>query len=371
MLTFCGVEVMRKKSKLRTIIVICIFLGTIFGTYVPIRKVQADNPEIPLDLNFIEEIAQALAYVADQDENWKGRAYGSSGEIEAAEYLEQKWHDYLSVYDLSIEEINFTDLPPEKQGGWVNDKLDISPQKNFHLYVGSEEIDQEEYQPIPCLTNRFQDISDDYTVRIPPEHWYINLNEIGKSLLERQLKENQMFFEFEYTSLNKACGVIGNIVYIEDYESASIEDTDGRIHLVEIEQNATDDTFNDTVNTACEYNGTGVIIMTTNPTLINKTNTVIPGIAISRYDGEKLKEIIEENNETIVEIEGDPIPQEGTLKVYSHKIEPGCLGNDIYLIDADLARKHGWVLRGPSYLANVMFFWSWLPGFYPSADAFF
>ena len=361
---------MKKVKKLKTIVIVSIFFGTIIGANLPIEKVKAINTEIPLDTNFITEVALALANVADKDNHWMGRAYGSPGEQFAADNIlipewEENMGENTAEYNVEKERIDFNTLLD-----YVDKKFDIT-EKTYELWIDDVKVDTEDYQPIPCLLPRYQDISGEYTVIIPPWYWYINWKNIGQYFIDKMLKNNQMLYEFEYSLLNNAGGISGEVVYVEDYESASIEDTDGRIHLVEIEQNASDDVFNETVKKVSEFNGIGYIIMTTNPTFIDKTDTAIPGIAISQCDGEKLKDIIMKNNETIVEIEGDPIPQEGTLKIFYHSENPSSSNKYIYLIDADLCVSHGWELRNPTNLIKQILRLSFLPFGLPPADAFF
>jgi parallel beta-helix repeat protein len=352
-------------KKLVAIIVAGILLGTIIGIYVTIEQVKAVRPEVPLDRAFIEDLAYKLAHITDSKQFWMGRAYGSPGEREAKRILSDEWNNNTD-YDLEAESIT---LNSEQYGGFVNDKFDVTEQ-NYSLYIGNETepINRSDYQPVPCLIPWFQHIQGNYTIRIPPENWYKNFPS-SEELLEKTLKENNMLYEFKYTLLNDAPGITGEVVYIEDYESASIEDTQGRIHLVEIEQNACDEVFNETINNVIEYKGTGYIIITTNPTFIDTKNTAIPGFAISQYDGEQLKEIIQNNYETLLEIEDDPIPQEGTLKIYCHYDDPNP-SKDIYLVDGELCRKYGWAFHQPFKVLNHIFWHSILNCSAPDADAF-
>lgn len=356
-------------KKFITVVIVAILTTTaMIPIFYPIRNVKAQLPESPLDEEFIELVGHTLANVAEPNERWMGREYGSTGERYAKDRLIELWHSYIdatcTTYNITSEKIDFGTT-----NDFVDNQLQIMDKSDFQLIIDGNTIDQQDYQPVPCLD--LQDIDDDYIVRIPPNWWYTNVLQFA-DLLKTLLKENHMLYEFNYYLSNSYSGITGEVIYVDDYGTASLNDTRGKIHLIEIEQNSNDDVFDDIVSAVNETEGKGFILMTTNPYFIENAKISIPGFVISRSDGEKLKNIIQNHSETFVRIEGDPIPEEGTLQIYCFNENPLLQTNDVYVIDGVKCKQHRWDLRAAmSVISWQMFVLSHLFDGAHVADAFF
>ncbi len=341
------------------------FLATTIWTYIPIENVKAAPPEIPLDKNFIERVVKDLADIAGVygDTYWMGREFGSIGEQHAADnILEDLWNDYIAE-----DETEYAEL--ERIDKWatdgIDDKLDIVNLDDYYLEIDNKVIDKQSCYPIPCYKDYYLKdgkyiVDQEFTVRKTPNRWYSPPWSVKKDTdlelmeLKEELKKEQMLYEVEYLLLNDSGGVAGDVVYIEDYENASINETEGRIHLIEIDQNACDDVFNDMINKVYDSNGTAYIAVVTNPSFMDKKKTAIPGVAISRYDGEKIKQSLKESANVSVKIEGDSTPVEGILEVYCIK-EISCQNDYIYLIDLEKVDK-SWFTPRSLLIVDVIYF---------------
>ena len=160
-----------------------------------------------------------------------------------------------------------------------------------------------------------------------------------------------LLYEIKCLLLDNCSGLPGEVAYFEDYESASINDTAGRIHLIDIDHDECDDVFMEKANNVYNSNGTAFIAMVTNPSFINTLNISVKGMFISRYDGEQIKQYLENNETVYIEIdeESSISDTEVILKVYHF---PQCNSNYIYLIDMDKYTKYKFLPRAVDRQSN-------------------
>jgi len=293
------------------------------------NEVKAVNYEIPIDYEYIREVSDELTSVCLIPERWQGREFGSQGESDAADRLIELWEQNIGTapdYPIDDPEI---DANLEVLWDAFDDKLEIESEDDFELKINGNTIENDEYYPIPCLYLRYRNLQDEeYEVKETPTKWYDEYCDYSENQEGNELPDS-MHFEIDYVSLNGASGVVGDLCYIEDYSGTPMEGDTG-IHLIEIEQGASDDVFTEKVNTIMDNGGSGFIIMTTNPSFIDSKVTDLPGVAISRYDGERLKQCLAEYDEVYVSMGDD-----NTLVIDGIFNE---LGNYIYLIDYEQIR---------------------------------
>jgi len=340
---------------------------------------QPPDQEIPLDLDFMEEVAQALAGVADYDTHWMGREYASSGEEDARHKLEEYWDTSIANGDsipYSEEElVSLTNVPE------ADDTIQVT---SYELKINNVVIDKTKCYPFACtqnIKNHAIDINDDYKVVKTPTWWYLayglyenikrhwDESEFIQFILDLLGKINMQnnFYSLDSEIIGNSNEITGNLVYIQDYENMPSNEGNGKIHLLEIKPNESDDSFYDKIKKVEETGGIGYIIITTNPIFLDTQNTTILGLAISAYDGEKIKQSLKDFD--IVSIE----TTQNKLNVLCCNENP--IGRKyIYHIDMNLFRTynidtHGlamiWATKTLSWLFHNLTL-----GLYPKADAF-
>lgn len=281
------------KKKIINYLVVGMLLTTICFT-VQIENVKGAS-EVPVDTSFIEEILDQLTDYAS-DIYWNGREYNSLGERTAATYLMNKWDSEIADVSIPISE-------DEHIESTLDEEYMITDINNYYLKIDGVEIDEQSCFPFWLHKKAF---SETYEVVLIPEEWYDEFHDIPES--DEFFDENlisKYSYHVEYFLLNDFEKFSGNIVYIDDYETARLNDTEGKVHLIEFPPSFSDELFNTTVNKVVNSNGSGFIAIVTNPLFIKKVEVDIPGVAISRFDGDKIKKSIEENEFLYMDIKSD------------------------------------------------------------------
>jgi len=337
-------------------IFICfLFLGTVLT--ITVKKVNAD--EVDIDYQFIDNIV--LQLTNEYLDYWQGREYGTAGERKAADDLKTAWDQNMPGYAPAVEDpiyISSTNV--------IDDKLVIASQDDYHLFINDQEIPKSpsKFQPIPCLLWGYRNINNrEYILKKAPDSWYQEL--YGRNSQDI-IQAPAPCFQINYYSLGGS-DVSGELTYVQDYSSFHPEGETG-IHLIEIDNKYSDDIFKEKIDQVKNANGTGFIIITDNPTFINTQITDMPGVAISKKDGEKLRQAIDTYDEVYVD-SGEE------LSIYPF-LDDGI--NTIYLIDMSKIEYYDSMAGSPyrddgrGWKAIKSFFWKSLRlgDDYPPMDAF-
>jgi len=361
---------MKKFCKIISIFVTGWFIAMTIPANNIVENVKAE--EIEVDEDFIDWVLYRLTSVASS-QYWMGREYGSPGEQEASDRLEDLWNINISggIFEYADKE----QIDKDFDNDGIDEKWGIWSEDDYSLYITGNDM-EDEHSCYPITDGKIHP-QDTYKVKLTPEYWYGPKASEKKDIelftieLNEELKKENILYEINGVLLNDCSGLSGEVAYFNDYSGASINDTMGKIHLIDIDQDENDDSFNEKVNNVYNSNGTGFIAMVTNPTFINTLNTSVKGMAISFYDGEKIKQSLE-NGETVdIEIDEESFVTDTqvTLKVYHIEQQPR-LYKYIYLIDMDKYTSRQFEPRYPSGVVNLVWLWSLLDIRYPTAKAF-
>jgi len=113
-----------------------------------------------------------------------------------------------------------------------------------------------------------------------------------------------------------AGGVGSEIVIINDYSSASENETAGKIHLLEFMTNESEDIYLNKIQNVIDSGGLGFIFESTNPSFIKNLSTSIFGVAISPQDAHKIKTYLNNNQGVVAYFSNEsPLPQTGSFAI--------------------------------------------------------
>lgn len=245
---------------------------------------------------------------------WKGRDFGTEGDRYAADQIRgwmENFSTNLSGSHVEKESIGYTNTPIDK---WTPDKSDIEGFK-LQLKNGTRQaftIPTNESMPVVCRT-RYSHIhyeTDFY--EIEP---YTQENDDKYPLNENDYK----MFNVTYTRINdpnnfSQIGLDDELVYIENYSNVTLEDIQGRIHLINVSNNE----LNETIEFINDKNATGYILIRDNIDDIQGWEFPIPGVAVSEENGSLIRSYIQ--NESFINVSAatpfPPIPEQGNLMIY-------------------------------------------------------
>ena len=326
---------MKHGKKFVNMLIIGMLLTTTILVYNPIENVKAVPEEADLDTDFIWEVLQGLTNIKPSVDSdyFKGREFGSEGEWAAATFLEDKWNAKIVGDGISVDQEKIEDL---------KDKWKIKLEEDYDLFINGDKIDEQSYFPNWIEGIRFDNTGEQdnpFTVVKTPDKWYNIVNDqyILNNFYE-DLKNEKLSYDIEYVFLNNIEDLSGEIVYIEDYETASLNETEGKIHLIEIPQDNADEAFDDAVQKVDESNGSAFIAMVTNSVFLKQKDTEIPGAAISRLDGEKIKQSLKENDKVYLEMDDEDLPVKGSFNIFCDR-DFSETTIHIYLIDQNKVNK--------------------------------
>lgn len=266
-------------------IVVCFLF---MGTLITVKNAKAE--EIDVDYEFIDNLVAQLAN--ENQTYWQGREYGTPGEQDAAQNLKNAWDQNMPGYAPALKDSIY--IGPLNK---IDDKLVLNDAWSYNLFINNQEVPRtsHSYQPIPCLFHKYQNIDNqEYVLKKAPDAWY-------QEICGRTSQEDVQApcYQINYFSLGGSI-VDGELTYVKDYSSFHPDGETG-IHLIEIDNAVSDDIFNEKMNQIINANGSGFVVITDNPTFINKKITTLPGVAINRKDGERLKETINSYDEVYIE----------------------------------------------------------------------
>ncbi|MCJ7742993.1 MAG: hypothetical protein MUO99_00310 [Dehalococcoidales bacterium] len=156
--------------------------------------------------------------------------------------------------------------------------------------------------------------------------------------------------ELSYALMNENTpvpgGFGGEIVIIDDYSSASENETAGKIHLLEFMTNESEDVYLKKIQNVVDSDGLGFIFVSTNPSFIKNLSTSIFGVAISSHDALKIKNHLNNNQGVVAYFSHEPsLQQSGSFAIGAY---PECIGEKyIGLIEE---HSHGFPLSNMSDL---------------------
>ena len=251
---------MKKFCKIISIFIAGLFCATTFPVSNLVENAKA---EIQLDEEFINVVLENLTSIASE-EYWMGREYGTPGEREAVRRLENLWNNNIAASGGIFQVAELEPIDKGFNGDYIDQKLGIWDIEDYSLNINGEEISK--YNCYPITNGRSYPNPDiEYSVKIPTDEWLglskseIKDLELYNMELEEELKKENILNEVNALLLNDCTGISGELIYIEDYKTASISETEGRIHLIEIDQSENDDVFQEKVDNVYNSNGTAFI----------------------------------------------------------------------------------------------------------------
>ena len=301
---------------------VMIISSIVIPTNVKFANAAGGGQEQPLNYSWINEIVENLSLIVKQNKTynlWQGRDFGTNGEREAA-YRIKEWMTLnsknlnASVYLDRVGNESYTG-PDYKIQHRVNDIIEISDYslqlKNTTII--SLTIPDNETFPIPKL------VWSEAWTEVTSGGFY-DVEPVSGSTLTNLISDQ---LEISYTLLdnaNAACEYSAfEVVNIEDYSTASENETTGKIHLLEFLTNESEDAYQTKVDKVVDSGGSGFLFTSTNPSYIKDLPIDSFGLAISSEDGVKIKNYLNSDATVILsfpETEDDILPTFGTFSLY-------------------------------------------------------
>jgi len=356
-------------------LVLMISLSSIMVLTPSKLKVKASGEtEIPLDNDFMYQILDNLSKIVhrrDPQKNyWQGRNYGTDGEHAAKDILIREWDRHIhsrneSIIDRAKEER--IDKHTVLKWSWWDDAIDnnlqIKRKEDYKLVIRNNTtevvVPYTECFPIPSMRKRVISLNNATVELIPEEVYDLLAIFLGKKSKGEDNADNSSY-EIDYVLVNDSGGVAGEVVYIEDYNNVSGNDISGKVHLIEIDINESEEEFNETIQRITELNGTGFIIMVTDPSIIDMKRTAIPGVAISIQDGNKIKMYLENNETVYVETQNDDTVSRTGKLIVSHWKTFQSKQKYIYLLEIDELIERGISQTLFKFSANIFYLCKWI-----------
>ncbi len=300
----------------------------ITGVLLPsnLMAVEASAEEPELDHQWINGIVENLSnivYTIETNGIQIGRYFGSEGERQAA-FRIRDWmannsrnlansHVYLDRVGSNTHTGTYKDILDR-----ANNKIDIHDYglilKNDSLTI---QIPNTEIFPVPkYVCDQLNVTSDGYR-----DIDIVNLFEIIEEISASEI-------DVSYALLDNLDALsqffVSEVVQIDNYSSATENETANKVHLLEFLTNESEDTYYSKIEQAKNSNASGFIIITTNPLYIKNLSISSFGIAISPEDGAKIRHKLHNNNSVIIAFtEDNPIAISGKCQIYSM---PVCIG---------------------------------------------
>jgi hypothetical protein len=338
----------RKISVMTVIVIMCISSMVIFNEnfYVEADTGSGGNT-VGLDYDFIYEVIENLSYIIYDEEHaihegiYKGRNFGTPGELHALEYL----HDTIDLItnnlsaNITLERIGnesiSTRLHMMKR---VNNKMEVLGYglslRNATSGSPNSTIPNNESFPFtPYIHLNEKNVTSGGYVEV---HWppigHEEDPQNGEDLNYSAFGLNVTKYNISFTLLNASNTVIsGNITYIENYSNASYEEKAGNIHLT----NASDNEYYDTVDMLEECNASGFILMRDNVSNIKNWPINVSGVAVSAENGSMLKNLTQNGTLFAYCPEGVNLSDGiGYLEIYHCEYNYSCCTKKIYLVNS-------------------------------------
>ena len=303
-----------------------------------VKATSGTRGNVGLDYSYIYGKLNFLSSIIKTDEGidngiYKGRDFGTDGDRYAAEQI-YNWmednSDNLTGSHVYQEPIGYDNGDGDK---WDPHKSDI---EGFCLQLknGTHDaftISSNESMPVVCKT-RFSSMNYDTRDFITIEP-YTKIQDDTYPLDEYDYQ----MFNVTYTRINdlnnfSQISLDDELVYIENYTNLSLDEKEGRIHLINVSNNE----LNETVNLIVEANATGFLLIRNDISDIQGWEFPIPGLAVSNENGSLIKSYIE--NESLVNVSvttpETPVPPQGNLTIYYFNSSVLALNKKILLIDS-------------------------------------
>ncbi len=285
-----------------------------------------EGDEIELDYDWIYDIVVNLSNIIHNITTngiHMGRDFGSLGEQKAAEYI-YNWMDEntknlnKSIHMYPVGDNSYTG-EDKKVINRANDKIDIkSYGLTFTNGTVTATIKNNESFPVPRL------IKKSGVVNVT-SNWLGSSYQTVVLMDEDDISDESTYnVETSYVMLDVASqiasGFAGEVVLIEDYRTASENETADKIHFLEFETNECDDTYTDKIQNVIDSNGFGFIFVATNPSFIKDLPISAFGVAVSPKEGHLIKNYILDNKTVIASFGNDSLLSESG----SFSISPLC-----------------------------------------------
>jgi parallel beta-helix repeat protein len=338
-------------KKIIAIVLMLILASTTFESLSLVRNVQGKTCEDLSDFNnlvwyYIQNLS-AIIKDSKLTSNgiYTGRSFGSPGDLAAADRIVQWMTINSRNLDTNITKVaigNDNYKGDNKYDKWAqegaNNKIDITDYSlEFKNSTRTATIPYNETCPLPELIFLPQKTIDTQWRTLKPLSKNQIIDALPQSLQSSYvLLDKETVFPEDFNN---------TIVYIEDYGKASINDTAGKIHLLDLSTTESEDSFLQKVQQVQDSGGIGFIFGSTNPSFIQNLSTPLYGLAVSPYDACIIKNYIQKGFSVAASFNVEEANETGLFHISAL---PGCIGTKyIGLIEEqsdkcyDVFRKFG------------------------------
>ena len=288
------------------------------------------NEDVPLDYDFINYVIANLSGLINVTTNniHMGRYFGGNGDRLAAQYIAQwmnestqnlrnRGNDLVKVYNYPIGDNNYVGTPDWEQTviRKSNDKMDIfSYNLNFTDGTNSAIIPNNESYPVPLarpwlgFPGTISSHGSKQVVIFDADDFWRPHHKIPYTGL--------LLGNNEYST--SPSFIVKKIVYIPDYEQASENDTVDTIQYVEFNTGQSEDAYQGKIQNVIDSGGSGFIVATTNPSYIKTLHLSTFGLAVTPYEGQKIKDYILSGHEVYAIFNTSDTQQEGTFDICTY-----------------------------------------------------
>jgi PKD repeat protein len=335
-------------------LMICNAITTIFYTFnVKVNASEEENYEgVGLDYDFIyntvtkylSEIIFDREYSLD-NEIWKGRCFGTKGERESANAI-------LTWITQNTDNLDVLQIKKESVGDESDELLKLNKMKrvNNNLEILGYSVDlREGYSstpdviipnnesfPFPKKTFK-QELEEHIITSNGPKkiHWPPigdkDNPQSGEDIDFSAFNLNVTKYIMSFTLLNTSeTFIIGETTYLENYSNATVQEIEGKIHLI----NFTNDDYNNTVEKLYMDNATGFILMRNNISVLKNWSINLSGVAVSQQNGSRLKNFTQNGTLNVFVSDYNTSQGTGILEIYHSTDNISCLEKEIYLVNS-------------------------------------
>lgn len=259
--------------------------------------------EVSLDYDWIYDIIVNMSEIINKittHDIYEGRAFGGEGDQAAADYVFRWMNESTrnienkSIYKSRIGSNDY-EGNDEQIIHNADNKIDIlSYELIFTNGTDNATIPNNESYPIPQLIFGLEEKEFNSSGYQKVELY--DINDFSNLLYDSIPYTYQMMDYFNQYGISNFSS---EVVLIDDYSSTSINETTDKIHLLEFNTNESEDAYYDKIQKVLDSDGAGFVIITTNPSYLKNLSTSSFGVAVSPYEGEKIKNYLL-SNKTVV-----------------------------------------------------------------------
>ena len=346
-----------KRKIFVTILTLVLTFATICFPKNTIETVSASGgyEEVPLDYEWIYSIIVNMSGIINNITThgiYEGRSFGGEGDQAAADYIFR----------------------------WMNESTrNIDNKSIYKSRIGNKTYDGDKYKNVMLNSDNKIDILDyelnftngTHTATIPNNESFpipigFGIGKTPKDVTSNGLQKVELFdyddYEsasygsvpysyqiMDYFNLYGISNFSSEVVLIDDYSYATENETADKIHLLEFNTDESEDMYYDKIQNVLDSDGAGFIIITTNPSYLKNLSLSAFGVAVSPYEGVKIKNYLQNNQIVVASFNNNPAGEQGgTFDICA---SAGCLGeNKIGLIE----ESGGQLLFGKIGLATAM-----------------